>query len=683
MAEYEPTCILITGGAGFIASHVAEHLFFKYPKYKIVVLDRLDYCANVKNFDSMQGKANFKFVKGDIMSMDLLQYLIDEENVDTIMHFAAQTHVDLSFGNSITFTNDNVLGTHHILEVIKANTEKIRRYIHVSTDEVYGENANYDDGDDKKVEATSALDPTNPYAASKAAAEMMVKSYNRSYNLPIIITRGNNVYGPRQFPEKLIPKMIMMVQAGKKLTVHGEGKSKRSYLHVSDVAAAFDCVLHKGTTGNTYNIGTSDEYSVIDIVNRIIKIMKPEANADDLIEHVRNRPFNDMRYYLDLKQLEVLGWTEKIKFEEGLKQTVDWFATNGAKFWSSKDMDSILVAHPHPVMSTTTSIVDDTSKVDVAEPPAKKSKKVKFLVFGKTGWVGGMLGKILAEKGYDYEYATSRMQDRETVERELLHSGCTNVLCAAGLTGRPNVDWCETHRQETIRVNVIGTLTLADLCTTHGIHMTNFATGCIFHYEGKKVEHPERDDNLVAKDPSLTFSEDDRANFSGSYYSETKGYVENMLREYDQVLTLRVRMPIDGDVLNNKRNFIYKISHYNKVVNIPNSMTVLDELLPYAVEMGIRRRVGIMNFCNPGAISHNQVLELYKEYIDPDLTWSNFTLEEQAKVIVAARSNNELSPHKLWKEFPQMLPIRDSLKKFVFEPLMTAKAKTAKAQKKA
>lgn len=154
-----------------------------------------------------------------------------------------------------------------------------------------------------------------------------------------------------------------------------------------------------------------------------------------------------------------------------------------------------------------------------------------------------------------------------------------------------------------------------------------------------------------------------------------------MLREFDHVLTLRVRMPIDGDVLCNKRNFIYKIAHYNKVVNIPNSMTVLPELLPYAVEMALRRLTGIYNFCNPGAISHNQVLELYRDYIDPDFKWGNFTIEEQAKVITAARSNNELSPHKMWKEFPNMLPIRNSLIEYVFKPLQTEKSKAAMAKK--
>lgn len=671
---YEPRNILVTGGAGFIASHVAEHLFFTYPKYKIVILDRLDYCSNTKNFDSMQGKPNFKFVKGDIKSPDLLHYIIQQEDIDTVMHFAAQTHVDLSFGNSVTFTDDNVLGTHRILEVLKEMKHQVKRYIHVSTDEVYGENASYHDEGDMKVEATSPLDPTNPYAASKAAAEMMVKSYHRSYGLPVLVTRGNNVYGPRQYPEKLIPKMIMMLKRNKKLTVHGDGLSKRSYLHVKDVAAAFDIILHKGVTGSTYNIGTSEEHSVIDIVKQIVTMMKPDVEPEKMIEHVRNRPFNDMRYFLDLKQLELLGWKETIKFDEGLKQTVDWFTVHGQSFWADCDTDSVLVAHPVPIPRLETPGIEQQSSSH-AEPPAKKAKKVKFLVFGRTGWIGGMIGDLLTQKGFAWEWASSRLQDRESVERELLHSGCTHVMNAAGLTGRPNVDWCETHRQETIRVNVIGTLTLADLCAVHGIHMTNFATGCIFHYDEKKPEKIERHDSLVAKDPSLTFSEEDRPNFTGSFYSETKGYVENMLREFDHVLTLRVRMPIDGDILTNKRNFIYKIAHYNKVVNIPNSMTVLPELLPYAVEMGLRRLVGVYNFCNPGAISHNQVLELYRDYIDPDFKWGNFTVEEQAKVITAARSNNELSPHKMWKEFPGMLPIRDSLIQYVFKPAQTDKSK--------
>jgi UDP-glucose 4,6-dehydratase len=316
----------------------------------------------------------------------------------------------------VTFTIDNVLGTHHLLEVLKANKHKIRRFVHVSTDEVYGENQSYSDAADKKVEATSALDPTNPYAASKAAAEMMVKSYHRSYGLPILVTRGNNVYGNRQFPEKLIPKMIMMVSKGKKLTVHGEGQSKRSYLHVSDVAAAFDVILHKGKVGDTYNIGTDEEHSVIEIVKKILAIMRPSANPDDMIEYVRDRPFNDMRYYLDLKQLDILGWKKQINFDDGLKQVVEWFVANAGSFWLTTDMDSILVGHPTASNSASQAPVAPI-EMKSEEPAAKKSKKVKFLIFGKTGWIGGMLGKLLSDRSYEFEYATSRLQDRERVER--------------------------------------------------------------------------------------------------------------------------------------------------------------------------------------------------------------------------------------------------------------------------
>lgn len=305
---------------------------------------------------------------------------------------------------------------------------------------------------------------------------------------------------------------------------------------------------------------------------------------------------------------------------------------------------------------------------------------VKFLIFGESGWIGGDLGKLLTSKGLPFEYAKCRLQEREKVEAALKSSGATHVLNAAGVTGRPNVDWCESHKVETNRANVIGTLTLADCCESAGVHMTNFATGCIFHYDDKHPLNIERGADLVAKDRSLTFDETENANFNGSYYSRTKGYVEDTLRAYNNVLTLRVRMPIDENPLTNQRNFIYKIAHYNKVVNIPNSMTVLTELLSYAVELALRKRAGIYNFCNPGAISHNQVLELYRMYIDPEKTWSNFSLEEQAKVIVAARSNNELSPTKLWEEFPDMLPIRDSLVKYVFLPNQTEASKKAFAE---
>jgi len=281
----------------------------------------------------------------------------------------------------------------------------------------------------------------------------------------------------------------------------------------------------------------------------------------------------------------------------------------------------------------------------------------RFLVFGKTGWIGGLLGKILTDRGYTWAYADSRLENRQDMCREIDEYKPTHILNAAGLTGRPNVDWCEDHKAEVIRVNVSGTLNLADLCALKGVHCMMFATGCIFEYDDS---HP--------MGSGIGFTEEDSPNFTGSYYSKTKGMVESLLRDYkDNVCVLRVRMPISSD-LKSPRNFIYKIKNYAKIVNIPNSMTVLDELLPYSIEMSLRKLTGVYNFTNPGVISHNELLDLYREYVDPSLTYTNFTLDEQAKILKAGRSNNELDATKLKKEFPEMLGIHESVIKFVFEP---------------
>jgi 3,5-epimerase/4-reductase len=235
------------------------------------------------------------------------------------------------------------------------------------------------------------------------------------------------------------------------------------------------------------------------------------------------------------------------------------------------------------------------------------------------------------------------------------------------VTGRPNVDWCEDHKIETIRANVLGTLTLADVAHTAGAHLTVYATGCIFAYDDA---HP--------CGSGKGFTEDDTPNFTGSYYSFTKAITESLLRQYPGTLVLRVRMPIVADLLY-PRNFITKILTYQKIVDIPNSMTVLPELLPHSLDMARRRVAGVMNFTNPGAISHNQILELYKQYVDPELTWSNFTLEEQAKVIKAPRSNNEMDTARFQATCPGLLGIRESLIKHVFEPAAARKEEIAPA----
>ncbi|XP_047340054.1 trifunctional UDP-glucose 4,6-dehydratase/UDP-4-keto-6-deoxy-D-glucose 3,5-epimerase/UDP-4-keto-L-rhamnose-reductase RHM1-like [Impatiens glandulifera] len=342
-STYTPKNILITGAAGFIASHVANRLIQKHPNYKIVVLDKLDYCSNLKNISpSSQSSPNFKFVKGDIASPDLVNYLLTTESIDTIMHFAAQTHVDNSFGNSFEFTKNNIYGTHVLLEACKLTSGQIRRFIHVSTDEVYGETDQ--DAVVGNHEASQLL-PTNPYSATKAGAEMLVMAYARSYGLPVITTRGNNVYGPKQFPEKLIPKFILLAMKGKSLPIHGDGSNVRSFLYCEDVAEAFEVILHKGEVGHVYNVGTKKERRVIDVARDICKLfnMDPETS----IEFVDNRAFNDQRYFLDDQKLNYLGWTEMMGWEEGLKKTMEWYIDN-PDWWG--DVSGALLPHPRMLM---------------------------------------------------------------------------------------------------------------------------------------------------------------------------------------------------------------------------------------------------------------------------------------------------------------------------------------------
>ncbi|PSS20984.1 UDP-4-keto-6-deoxy-D-glucose 3,5-epimerase/UDP-4-keto-L-rhamnose 4-keto-reductase [Actinidia chinensis var. chinensis] len=635
MAPYQPKNILITGAAGFIASHVANRLIKNYPNYKIVALDKLDYCSSLENLGPSLSTPNFKFVKADITSADLVNYLLVAEEIDTIMHFAAQTHVDNSFGNSFEFTNNNIYGTHVLLEACKI-TNRVRRFIHVSTDEVYGET---DLETDIGNPEASQLLPTNPYSATKAGAEMLVMAYHRSYGLPTITTRGNNVYGPNQYPEKLIPKFILLAMKGENLPIHGDGSNVRSYLYSEDVAEAFDVVLHKGVIGHAYNIGTQKERSVLDVAKDICKLFG--LDSTDVIEFVQDRPFNDKRYFLDDQKLKRLGWEERTSWEEGLKRTLDWY-THNPDWWG----DVTAALHPHPRASLVGLPSDDNCFLHYKMRGEQKgnsnsSSCLKFLIYGKTGWIGGLLGKLCSEGGIEFEYGRARLENRSSIVEDVRRVRPSHVFNAAGVTGKPNVDRCETHQVETIRTNVMGTLTLADVCKEQGLIMVNFATGCIFEYDEK---HPQ-----------------------ASFYSKTKAMVEELMKEYKNVCTLRFRMPISSD-LSQPRNFITKIARYDKVLNIPNSMTVLDELLPISIEMAKRNLTGTWNFTNPGVISHHEILEMYREYMDPEFKWVNFDLEEQAKVMVAPRSHHEMDSSKLKNEFPNLLGIRESIIKYVFEP---------------
>jgi len=336
-SDYVPKNILITGGAGFIASHVVLMFVRKYPHINVVNFDRLDYCSCLENLDEIKSYPNYKFVKGNICSSELVNYVLQSEKIDTIMHFAAQTHVDNSFGNSFQFTQNNIMGTHVLLE--SAKIHNISRFIHVSTDEVYGEQR----ADQEAMSEEQVLEPTNPYAATKAGAEFLAKSYHRSFGMPIIITRGNNVYGPHQYPEKLIPKFINQLLRGRAVTLHGTGENKRNFLFVEDVARAFEIILFKGEIGIIYNIGGTNERTNIEVARSLIKLAGYGNREKEMITFVEDRIFNDFRYHIDSSRLHQLGWKEQMSWVEGVKVTFDWYQKNSHRFG---DIDNALVAHP-------------------------------------------------------------------------------------------------------------------------------------------------------------------------------------------------------------------------------------------------------------------------------------------------------------------------------------------------
>jgi len=313
---FSPTNLLVTGGCGFIGSNFINYYKEKNPNVKIINFDKLDYCSN-KN-----GVNHDKLVIGNLKNKDLVVHILNEHEIDTVIHFAAQTHVDNSFGNSLEFTIDNILGTHTLLECCKVYN-KIKRFIHISTDEVYGEV----DIDHKGCTEKSLLNPTNPYAATKAGAEFIVRSYYYSFNMPIIITRGNNVYGPRQYPEKLIPKFINQLINNEKCTIHGKGETRRNFIYVNDVVKAIEIILQKGIINNIYNIGTNNEYSVSEIADKLIKYLKPNDKVEDWIQYVTDRNFNDYRYAIKSNELYDLGWKEETNFDNGFEYTIQWFQT--------------------------------------------------------------------------------------------------------------------------------------------------------------------------------------------------------------------------------------------------------------------------------------------------------------------------------------------------------------------
>ena len=324
--------IIVTGGAGFIGSHLVRHFVNKYPEYSIINLDKLTYAGNLENLKDIEGKSNYQFVRGDISDAAFINSLFEEHKPDAVIHLAAESHVDRSILNPGEFINTNIVGTLNLLNAsrnIWNSGDGKNLFYHVSTDEVYGSL-----GKEGYFTEKTPYDPRSPYSASKAGSDHLVRAFFHTYGMPVVISNCSNNYGPYQFPEKLIPLMIHNIVNLKPLPVYGQGAQTRDWLWVMDHVSAIDLIFHKGERGETYNIGGSNEWQNINLVNTICSIMdkklqKEPGDSAKLITFVKDRAGHDMRYAIDASKIKnELGWSASITFEKGLEQTIDWYLAN-------------------------------------------------------------------------------------------------------------------------------------------------------------------------------------------------------------------------------------------------------------------------------------------------------------------------------------------------------------------
>lgn len=656
--------VLVTGGAGFIGSNFVRYWLKNHPHDTVVNFDALTYAGNLDSLHDLtvnpEYKDRYKFIHGDITNPIAVREAM--KDVDVVAHFAANSHVDRSIVEPGNFVHTNVMGTQILLE--EAKNAGVWRFHHVSTDEVYG-TLNVE-GDELFTEETR-YQPNNPYSASKASSDCIVRAYYKTYDFPATITNTSNNFGAYQFPEKFIPLCITRLIDGKNIRLHGKGDHIRDWLYVEDHCRAIEAVLRRGKLGDVYLVAGRAQLSILEVAQHICKIM---GVGDGRIEFVPDRPSNDKAYKLDWSKINrELGWEPLFSFEQWLEQTVAWYHDNEA-WWRPLVKQSFAwgstghVEELPGVQSVTIPTGGQQSSygeaaqamIHSAEPitflenaqplPTAVSVAEKVLILGD-GQLSMHFQKHFASQNIAFVVGSLPQVDVLNFEQMKTFIEQVNPTVVINCTGITNVDWAETNQEETTAVNVTGVQNIARICLEKNLYMVHVSTGYIHHSHNTADERTETDQaNPI------------------NYYAYSKAKADEALgllsKQGLRLLILRPNLLLSA--VPHPKNVLAKMLLYSKFHDIPNSMTVAEDLVVAAAELIKKHATGIYNVVNPGLTSPFKIANLLQEIINPDMDIEKISKTDVEKMYTVRRPDTILSINKLNREGIQLPEINQRLR---------------------
>lgn len=646
--------VLVTGGAGFIGSNFVRYWLKNHPHDTVVNFDALTYAGNLESLRDLtinpETKDRYKFIHGDITDPIAVREAM--RGVDLVAHFAANSHVDRSIVEPGNFVNTNVLGTQILLE--EAKNAGVWRFHHVSTDEVYGTLTV--DGDELFTEETR-YQPNNPYSASKAGSDCIVRAYYKTYDFPATITNTSNNFGAYQFPEKFIPLCITRLIDGKNIRLHGKGDHIRDWLFVEDHCRAIEQVLRRGKLGEVYLVAGHAQLSILEVAQRICQLM---GVGDERIEFVPDRPSNDKAYKLDWSKINrELGWEPLFSFDDWIVQTIDWYKNNEAWWrplvkqsfaWGSTGHKEVDEAPLTPIGQQAVSMPNqtvDNSPVSAFEAAAQK--KTKILIFGD-GQMSLHYQNYYAAQGVEVHVASLPQVDVVNMAQVKAVIEQVEPTIVINCTGITNVDWAETHQDETYIVNVTGVENIARVCLEKNIYLVHISTGY--------VQQSQYAGDVKSEQDQIT---------TVNYYSFTKAKADEVLlalaKQGLKVLIVRANMLLSA--VPHPKNVLAKMLLHSKFHDTSNSMTCAEDLVTAVSELVNKQKTGVYNVVNPGVSSPYKIALMLKEIINPDMQIEKISKTEVEKMYTVRRPDTVLSTDKLSNEGIVLLDINQRLRNLI------------------